>query len=155
MTAAETYFVTWKGRRDGPYTVEQLESLLKNGDIGLLHRVETPAGQMPLRQLLDTVNAARTPAAGSPPSVASDATENPAVETVAPADANLREDEATRLYALCGGCFAVPPLAWWTWRSADRLAAKGNPRVAQRIKWLGTGLAAGGVLMWAVIWRMW
>lgn len=155
MTAAETYFVTWKGRRDGPYTIEQLESLLKNGDIGLLHRVETPAGQMPLRQLLEAVNATRAPAAQSSPPFSADAPETAPGETPAPASANLPDDEAARLYAMCGICFAVPPAAWWTWRRAEGLAAKGNVRVAQRIKWLGAGFAAGGVLMWVVIWRMW
>lgn len=52
MPSAETYFIAWKGRRDGPFSLEELADLLQRGDIGLLHRVETAAGPMPLRQLL-------------------------------------------------------------------------------------------------------
>jgi len=52
MPGVETYFIVWKGRRDGPYSLDQLADLLKRGDIGLLHRVETPAGLVPLKQLL-------------------------------------------------------------------------------------------------------
>jgi len=59
MNSAETYFIAWKGRRDGPFTLEELASLLQRGDIGLLHRVETAAGPMPLRQLLLTTDPAR------------------------------------------------------------------------------------------------
>jgi hypothetical protein len=56
MNSAETYFIAWKGRRDGPFSLEQLSDLLQRGDIGLLHRVETAAGPMPLRQLLLTAD---------------------------------------------------------------------------------------------------
>src|SRR6204780_1243881 len=52
MPAADTYFIIWKGRRDGPYSLEQLTELLERGEIGLLHRVETAAGLVPLRDLL-------------------------------------------------------------------------------------------------------
>jgi len=59
MTATETYFIAWKGRRDGPFTIEQLADLLQKGEIGLLHRVETLSGAMPLRQLLLAADPAR------------------------------------------------------------------------------------------------
>ena len=59
MSSAETYFIAWKGRRDGPFSLEQLAGLLQRGDIGLLHRVETTAGPMPLRQLLLAADPAR------------------------------------------------------------------------------------------------
>ncbi len=56
---ASTYFVSWKGRHDGPYSVEQLAELLQRGEISLLHRVETDQGSVPLRQLLQQAEGGR------------------------------------------------------------------------------------------------
>jgi hypothetical protein len=56
---APTYFISWKGRRDGPYSVEQLADLLQRGEISLLHRVETGQGSVPLRQVLQNSEGGR------------------------------------------------------------------------------------------------
>jgi hypothetical protein len=57
MTA--TYFIDWKGKRDGPFSIEQIATLLESGEIGVLHRVETAAGLIPLKQFLIEADAAR------------------------------------------------------------------------------------------------
>jgi hypothetical protein len=59
MPAPATYFIVWKGRRDGPYTLPQLADLLQRGEIGLLDRIETSTGQIGLRQLLMEADPAR------------------------------------------------------------------------------------------------
>lgn len=152
MPVADSYFITWKGRRDGPFSLEQLEEMLKGGEIGLLHRVETTAGQVPLRQLLESVNAARLKAAAPSPAIpAEDAPPAPSLAS----EKSLPEVEATRLYVICGWCFALPPLAWRAWQQAHILNSQGYTQMAQRIKMLSAGLAAGGVLLWILIWRVW
>jgi len=161
MTAADTYFIAWKGRRDGPYTLAELTDLLERGEIGLLHRVETAAGLVPLRQLLLQVDPARwgdlsdAPSSlGAPPVPAASAAP-PAAGTSASTAAlpkeNLAEDEAQRIYVTCGLCFAFPPLAYRTLTTARDLAAQGFPQTAQRLKLLALGLSAGGVVFWLLL----
>ncbi len=149
MSTSQTYFITWKGRRDGPYSREQLENLLKNGDIGLLHRVETSTGQMSLQQLLDE-GRAPTPVAHVPSSntALSGESATPPIENI-----GFGEREALRIYALCGFCFLLPPLAYWVWDLARKLEARGLKEVAQNIKLMALGFAAGGLIMWALLWR--
>jgi hypothetical protein len=145
MPAAETYFIVWKGRRDGPYTLDQLADLLKRGDIGLLHRVETPAGLVPLKQLL--------PAPAEPSSAPAEIISPPPEMTPRPAvpAENLAQDEAMRAYTTCGLCFVLPPLAYRTWLRARDLAAQGYPQTAQRLQWLSAGLGAGGLVFWLIL----
>jgi hypothetical protein len=151
MPAIETYFIVWKGRRDGPYSLDQLGDLLKRGEIGLLHRVETAAGLVPLKQLLPQIAAP----AGSVFSTPEDYAPAPEVETPAPAPAPVRENlpqaEALRAYTTCGWCFALPPLALRAWARARDLAARGYPQTAQRLQWMSAGLGAGGVIFWLVV----
>jgi hypothetical protein len=161
MPAVDTYFITWKGRRDGPYSLEQLVDLLERGEIGLLHRVETAAGLVPLRDLLPATN----PADFSPVKATSGLlgplpapTLTPAPELpppTPPAPESLNPEQATRVYALCGLCFVFPPLAGWIWMMANRLAAQGQPHTAARLKRLSLGLAGGGILLWILFWRLW
>jgi hypothetical protein len=152
MPADETYFITWKGRRDGPYSVGQLEEMLKNGEVGLLHSVETTAGPVPLRQLLATANPAPENTPASSPSL-DDETASPP-RAVAPVE-RIAEAEMQRLYILCGWCFALPPLAWRAWQQACILTKRGDVKTAERIKWLSLGMAAGGLLLWVLLWRIW
>jgi hypothetical protein len=139
MPAEQTYFIAWKGRRDGPYSRTQLEALLKNGDISLLHRVETSAGQVSLQQLLDNTAA---PAASTPKA-----------ESTPAAAAPVGEREMMWLHAACGFCFLLPPLTYWVWGKARQLEQARQVEIAQRLKLLSIGFAAGGLIMWALLWR--
>ncbi len=163
MAAQNTYFIVWKGRRDGPYSLEELTDLLERGEIGLLHRVETSAGLVPLRQLLLEVDPARwgelaeapsplghlpTPAKPVP---TADAAPLPGMAPTAPAGETLAEDVAQRAYMTCGLCFALPPLAFRALAMARKLAAEGYPQTAERLKVLSLGLSAGGVCFWLLL----
>jgi len=168
MSAVETYFITWKGRRDGPYSLEQLTHLLERGEIGLLHRVETNAGLVPLRDLLPPPNPADfvkvktepttsgllgplpLPAPVPPP------IREPEIPVASPAALeSLNPEQAARLYTICGLCFVFPPLAVWSWMMASELEYRGQNVTAVRMKWLSVGLAGGGVLLWILLWRLW
>ncbi len=174
MPAADTYFITWKGRRDGPYSLEQLTELLERGEIGLLHRVETTAGLVPLRDLLPAINPtdfspAKTeyvPAKteygllGPPPTpvpapVVMPASMPEVPPPPSPGLESLDPEKAARLYTICGLCFVLPPLAGWSWMIASQLASQGQPVTAARMKWLSVGLASGGILLWILLWRLW
>jgi hypothetical protein len=78
LMPAETYFIAWKGKRDGPYSLEQLADLLQNGEIGFLHRVETSAGPIALRQLLLAADPARWSNLAQAPGAAPQSTRTPA-----------------------------------------------------------------------------
>ena len=152
MPSVETYFITWKGKRDGPFTLEQLEEMLRNGDVGLLHSVETSSGTMPLRQLLELAH----PSLQASTVTSERATETPTnYPSSTQAPGAVSEAQVVRLYTLCGWCFALPPLAWWTWGQARILAAQGQTSLANRIKGLSTGLAIAGVALWILLWRIW
>ncbi len=156
MPAVETYFIVWKGRRDGPYSLDQLGDLLKRGDIGLLHRVETAAGLVPLKQLLPPTAAPMAePLFGAPEgddlSTLELAAHPPAQAIAATPGENVPQTEALRAYTTCGWCFALPPLAWRAWALARDLAARGYPQTAQRLQWLSAGLAGGGVVFWLIL----
>lgn len=150
MPAVETYFIVWKGRRDGPYSLDQLSDLLKRGDIGLLHRVETPGGLVPLKQLLPQPAAPTGPLASSMDANLVDV-ESTAPRTSARAEENLAQDVALRAYTTCGLCFVLPPLVYRAWEQARGLAARGYPQTAQRLQWISAGLGAGGVVFWLVL----
>jgi hypothetical protein len=153
MPAVETYFIVWKGRRDGPYSLDQLGDLLKRGDIGLLHRVETPAGLVPLKQLLPQPAAVSAPAATAEDDLPAPelAAHLPASPTAAARGENLPQEEALRVYTTCGLCFVLPPLAYRAWMQACELAVRGYPQTAQRLQWISVGLSAGGVVFWLVL----
>jgi hypothetical protein len=176
MPAADTYFITWKGRRDGPYSLEQLADLLARGEIGLLHRVETAVGLVPLRDLLPATTAPTdfTPVKTEPavkteygllgpppvsmPAPVPASTPAPAPEMPtprAPAAESINPEKAARLYTICGLCFVFPPLAAWSWMLASQLAGQGQPVTAARMKWLSASLAGGGILLWILLWRLW
>jgi hypothetical protein len=158
------YFIAWKGQRDGPYSLEQLAGLLERGEIGLLHRVETPGGLVPLRQLLIETDPARWAGlAGRAAPVASPtATLAPMTPAAPPpGDASssnsapsAAKDDA-RAYALCGLCFLFPPLAIWTTLTSRQLANQGRADLALRLRWLGLGLALSGLVFWVLMWRQW
>jgi hypothetical protein len=166
MPVADTYFITWKGRRDGPYSLEQL-ALLGRGEIGLLHRVETTAGLVPLRDLLPATDPADIPpvkieygllgppAARPPTPVPASTSTAEAPPAAAPALESISPEKAARLYTLCGLCFVFPPLAAWSWMLASQLAGQGQSATAARMKWLSVGLASGGALLWILLWRLW
>jgi hypothetical protein len=174
MPAADTYFITWKGRRDGPYSLEQLTELLNRGEIGLLHRVETVNGLVPLRDLLPETTtptdftpvkteygllgppttlahaamSSSAPSSANPPVPETPTASTPASESIAP-------EKAARLYTICGLCFVFPPLVAWSWMLAGQLAKQGQPVTAARTKWLSAGLASGGILLWVLLWCLW
>jgi hypothetical protein len=165
MPAVETYFIAWKGQRDGPYSVEQLAALLEKGDIGLLHRVETSTGLMPLKQLLletDSVRWGYLAGLALPPAAPS-ANNSSAPEIVPANDApptaaatRIGENDAIlQIYALCGLCFLLPPLAYWTWKKSRELAARGQSSNQKNLQRLSLGLALGGTLFWLAVWRFW
>jgi len=155
MPAAETYFIVWKGRRDGPYSLDQLVELLKRGDIGLLHRVETSAGLVPLRQLLpSSAMSIGTPDAATEAS-------SPAPELTAPPSAppvpaeNPPQEAAMRAYTTCGWCFAWPPLARRAWAEAGELADQGYPKTARRMQLISAGLSVAGAIFWLMLgWQL-
>jgi hypothetical protein len=165
MPSADTYFISWKGRRDGPYTLVELAKLLEQGEIGLLHRVETTAGMVPLRDLLPAIDEPLEPRKGpvqagllgplptTEPTPRPEAVSRP--EIVQPAIDSLDSERAARLYTLCGLCFLIPPLAAWNWTLANQLVGQGHPVTAARMKKLSLGLAAGGILLWVLLWHWW
>ncbi|HTB62167.1 MAG TPA: hypothetical protein VK737_01150 [Opitutales bacterium] len=150
MPAPETYFITWKGKRDGPYTLEQLADLLERGDIGLLHRVETRTGLVPLRHLLLPPTPA-SPLGALPVSPTLENT-SPTIEEspdAAPMPTEfLAPEDATRAYTLCGLCFVFPPLIYRALAASRELALDGFPQTAQRVQWLSIGLTGSGVVFW-------
>ncbi len=161
---AATYFIAWKGRRDGPYSLEELTDLLERGEIGLLHRVETPGGLVPLRQLLLQIDPARwgefadepsSPLGSLPtparPKAVSHEMASASAAPVADAPEHLAEDVAQRAYLICGLCFVFPPLALRALNNARNLASEGYPQTAQRLKYLSVGLCAGGVVFWLLL----
>ena len=158
MPATESYFISWKGRRDGPYTLKELADMLAQGEIGLLHRVETAAGLVPLRDLLP----AHDPGEFSKAPVEAGLTgqlpvPEPSLKSEPPPTAieSLDSERAARLYTICGLCFVFPPLAVWSWMLARQLANQGQPVTAARMKWMSIGLAAGGIMLWVLLWRLW
>jgi len=165
MPAVDTYFIAWKGRRDGPYSVDQLATLLQKGEVGLTHRVETDAGAIPLRQLLLDADPARfsnllSPSVGgaSGPSLLGPVPDKNTSSPLDPAGsapaAPGESSEALKAYVLCGLSFVFPPLGGWAYLVAERLITKGNP-TGKMLKWLSLGLTAAGMLFWFFIVRMW
>ena len=167
MPAVETYFIAWKGQRDGPYSVEQLAALLEKGDIGLLHRVETSIGLVPLKQLLLEADPARwgylvglaspppaAPAASTPAPESAPANAPPPLPASARAQTSAN-DAILQIYALCGLCFLLPPLAYWTWKKSRELAAQDQFSNQKNLQRLSLGLAFGGTLFWLAVWRFW
>jgi hypothetical protein len=150
MPAPETYFITWKGKRDGPYTLEQLADLLERGDIGLLHRVETRTGLVPLRHLL-LPPAPASPLGSAAQEADGDYHPHPA-ESAPSAPAEFPSPEtATRAYTLCGLCFVFPPLIYRAWAASREFTLDGFPQTAQRVQWLSAGLASSGVIFWITL----
>jgi hypothetical protein len=133
--------------------------------------VETPAGLIPLRDLISTPNLEVEPPKPKnepglleiPPAYSSPAAESqqpntpeaPKSATQIPNKDSLNPDQAARLYTICGLCFLFPPLAGWSWLMANQLSQQGQQITAARIKWFSLGLACGGVLLWILLWRLW
>ncbi len=78
---SERYELSWKGRRSGPFTVDEIRGLLRAGEIGLMHQIPAPDGSISVEELLRRVS---PPPAPAPPVVVA-----PEIDPPTPASAPI------------------------------------------------------------------
>ena len=95
MSVTRDYVLRWRGRQSGPYTLEQINRLLDDHEIGMGHEIEYQNNWITLEEFLETV---KSPAKSPAPSVRTPVTSPPvavAVTEVAPARSAPNPSSAT------------------------------------------------------------
>lgn len=63
MTDSDQYELQWRGGKKGPWTLGEIHSALKSGDVHSLYQIEVDGQWQPLREFLDVVHVKQKEAA--------------------------------------------------------------------------------------------